>query len=385
MSSTTITVPEIYPDALEREIRTGAEVVILDTRDRESFDAWRIAGVPALRNAPEAELLGAPDRLLAGIGPDSRVRVICHAGIGSRRVAAAIGDRFAEVLSVAGGMIGWSRLLRAATVPSTAPFSVAQFRREARGCLSYIVIAGGEALVVDPGPDVRPYVAEAAARGVRITRIVDTHIHADHISGARELAAATGAALHMSRAALARGVTYATAVRPLTHGDRLRLGPECVEVLALPGHTSDMTGLLLGRTTLIGGDSLFVDSIARPDLEAGAPAAAQAAAVLHATLHERIGPLPDRALLLPGHYAGGRREGPVVTTLGAARDSIAELALPREAFVARILDRLPPPPANHRAIVDVNLGHRRPPDEVARLEVGANSCAARCDPAGAAA
>ena len=302
--------------------------------------------------------------------------MICHAGIGSRRVAAALGGAFAEVLSVTRGMIGWSRVLRADAVAVDAPFEVVQLRREARGCLSYLVIAAGEALVVDPAPDIAPYLEEAAARGARVTRVFDTHIHADHVSGARALAEETGAALHLSAAALPRGLRYASGVETVADGDLLPLGGEDVRVVALPGHTTDMTGLLVGEAALIGGDSLFTDSVARPDLEAGDAHADEAARDLFDTLGGPVAALPDAITLLPCHYAGGRLSGPVAPALGEVRARVGELSLGREAFVERILAQIPPTPSNHLRIIAVNLGEEMPADEVARLEVGVNSCAA---------
>jgi glyoxylase-like metal-dependent hydrolase (beta-lactamase superfamily II) len=264
------------------------------------------------------------------------------------------------------------------------PVSVAQFRREARGCLSYLLIAGGDALVVDPAPDVAAYVDAAATRGARIRRVLDTHVHADHLSGARDLAHRTGAVLHLSAAALARGVRYAGDVAPVTDGDVLALGDSSVTVLALPGHTSDMTGLRLGDAALIGGDSVFLDAIARPDLEVGEAGSGDAARELHRTLRERIGPLPDAMLLLPCHYAGGRRDGPLVATLGEVRAAVPELALDEDAFVRQVLADMPPRPANYLAIIGVNLGEELDADTASRLEVGANNCAARRVPADAA-
>jgi len=376
VSNVTQAVREITATDFEAELRAGADVVVLDTRDRESFAAWRVGGARDLRNAPEAELDADADDLLAGIPSDVRVRVICHAGIGSLRVAAALEGRFAEVLSVSGGMIGWSRVLRADEVVVAGPFEVVQLRREARGCLSYLVIADDEALVVDPAPGIGPYLDEAAARGARITRVFDTHVHADHVSGGRALAEETGASLHLSRAALRRGLRYGAEVTPVVDGNRLSIGSESVRVIALPGHTTDMTGLLLADAALIGGDSLFVDSVARPDLEAGSAHADEAARDLFATLRERIAGLPDATVLLPCHYAGGRLPGPLTATLREVRGRVGELALEREAFVGRILSQLPPTPANHLRIIAVNLGEEMPADAAARLEVGVNSCAA---------
>lgn len=376
MGQSGIPVDEIAPAALESELRNGDDVVVLDTRDRGSFGAWHVDGVHVL-NAPEAELSDGAGDLLDDIPADARVRVICHSGVGSRRVATTITGRFAEVRSVSGGMIGWSRLLRAAEVAVPGPVRIVQLRREARGCLSYLVTGGREALVVDPAPDVAPYLEAAEAECVRITRVLDTHVHADHLSGARDLATATGAVLHLPRAALRRGVLFGARVSPVSDGALLTLGEEAVRIVALPGHTTDMTGVLVGDAALIAGDSLFLDAVARPDLEDPDPEAArEAARRLHETLTGVIGALPDSTLLLPAHYPGGRRDGPVVATLGEVRANVPDLALDTDAFIGRTLERLPRTPANHLAIIAVNLGDDLPEDQAARLEVGANSCAA---------
>lgn len=368
---------DIDPAAFEAELRSGADVLVVDTRDPASFAAWHVdaVGVPIL-NLPEADLVADPDRALAAIPADARLRVICNAGNASRRVAEALGPHAGEVRSVEGGLIGWSRVLQADEVALDGPFTVVQLRREARGCLSYLVIADGEALAVDPAPDVRPYLAEAARRGVRITHVLDTHVHADHLSGGRALAEATGAALHLSHAALARGLRYAGEVTPVGDGDTLAIGGEQVTVVALPGHTSDMIGVRVGDDALIGGDSVFADSIARPDLEEGDEGADRAARRLYRTLCERVGPLPDSTVLLPCHYAGGRLDGPVAPTLAEVRAALPELALDEDTFVTRLLQAMPPRPANYLAIIDVNLGGVVD-DAASRLEIGANNCAVK--------
>ena len=117
-------------------------------------------------------------------------------------------------------MIGWSRVLQRDEIPLGGPITVVQFRREARGCLSYLLLAEGEPLVVDPAPGIQPYLDEATRRGARIT-LLDTHVHADHLSGARELARRARATLHLSRVAFARGVRYTSQVEPVDDGDPL--------------------------------------------------------------------------------------------------------------------------------------------------------------------
>ena len=237
-----------------------------------------------------------------------------------------------------------------------------------------LVTADGEALVVDPAPDVQPYLDAAADRGVRIRRVLDTHVHADHVSGARELARRAGATLHCRTGAGAR--------RPIRRrGGRRRrwrradAGSRGRQVVALPGHTTDMIGVRIGDEALIGGDSLFLDSVARPDLEAGDDGSAKAARQLTAPSASASLTLPPTMLLLPCHYAGGRLAGPLVRPLGDVRAAVPELDLGEDAFVRQVLAAMPPRPANYLPIIGVNLGDDVEPEAAARLEVGANNCA----------
>jgi glyoxylase-like metal-dependent hydrolase (beta-lactamase superfamily II)/rhodanese-related sulfurtransferase len=373
---------EIDPTAFEAELRTGRELAVLDVRDHDAFAAWHVSAAAAtVVNVAEDDVAADVAGALAALPAGRPVRVICNVGNMSLRVAALLGGSAPDVRSVRGGMVGWSRVLQASAVELPGPFAAVQFRREARGCLSYLVTSGGDALVVDPAPDVEPYRREAAARGVAIRHVLDTHVHADHLSGARELAARAGAVLHVSGAAVARGIRYADDVAPVTDGARIALGDAAATVVALPGHTTDMTGVLLGDAALIGGDSVFLDAIARPDLEAGEAGSADAARTLHRTLRDRVGPLPDATVLLPCHYPGGRRDGPLTAPLGTVRAAVPELALDEDAFVAQVLADMPPRPSNYLAIIGVNLGGDLDDDAASRLEVGANNCAARRQPA----
>lgn len=369
-----MSVPEVGPDQLERELGQGAAVAVLDIRDPEEFARWRVdtCGVPIL-NVP----LGDLDRAVGAIAAVGRreLRVICTRGKSSVAAVEELVRRGVPAASVRGGMIAWGRLLVADPVDIGTPTAVVQLRRQSRGCLSYVLARDGQALVVDPAPDVDAYVREAERLGARITGVLDTHVHADHLSGARALADRTGAALHLSRAALARGVRDAGRVDPVADGDLLPLGAAEVRVLALPGHTSDNTGLLVDGRALVLGDSLFADAVARPDLEAGDEGAPEAARVLYRTLRERVLTLPDDLVLLPCHYAGGRVPGAIAPTLGEVRRSQELLELDEDAFVERVLSEMPERPQNYRAIIAVNLGDSGLA-EVDRLEVGANNCAA---------
>ncbi len=371
-------VPEIGADVLEHELAHGRRVAVLDVRSREDHARWAIApGAAALVSVPEQELVADPAAALAQLPAALPLRVLCTAGVASRRATHALLPLRPDAVSVRGGMLAWSRLLVQAEVRLDGTSArVLQLRRQARGCLSYVVAAGGQALVVDPGLDPEPYVRGAAQLGARVAHVLDTHVHADHLSGAAALAAATGAERLVPRGSLARGLD-GTGLVALGDGEELRLGEARLRALALPGHTTDMMGVLVDGAALIGGDSVFLGAVARPDLEQGRGGADELARTLHRTLRARVLDLPETTLLLPGHYQGGRVDGPLARPLGAVWAGLPELVLDEDAFVAQVVAGLPAPPANHAAIIDVNLGAAVAPDVAARLEVCANACAAR--------
>jgi DNA mismatch repair protein MutS len=238
-----------------------------------------------------------------------------------------------------------------------------------------------EAVVVDPlRAFVDRYVDDAATRGAEITTVVDTHVHADHVSGLREVADRTGATPVVPRMSSERGVTYDA--EPIIHGEELAVGDTTLEAIHLPGHTTGMTAFLLDGV-LLAGDSLFVESVARPDLEEGADGAPALAAQLYESLTARLADLPDGTLVAPGHYspaATPREDGAYAAPLGDLRDRLAVFSMDRQSFTGRIVMDTPDRPANFQRIVAINLGLVDADDEDAfELELGPNNCAASPD------
>jgi glyoxylase-like metal-dependent hydrolase (beta-lactamase superfamily II) len=216
------------------------------------------------------------------------------------------------------------------------------FRVPDDGCLGYLVVdeATGSALAVDPRLDLVGRFAEAvAARGLRLVYVLDTHTHADHLSGVRALAERTGAAVVAHAASRVRGP-----VRRVRGGERLHLGATAVEVLDAPGHTPDSLALLVDGH-LFTGDALFAGGAGRTDFMGGS------ASDLFDTFR-RFEALPDATVVHPGHDYTGH----ATTTIGAER---AGNPLFRERDRAALVARLAttaPPPANMAAILRHNLG-----------------------------
>ncbi|MCC6801991.1 MAG: MBL fold metallo-hydrolase [Anaerolineae bacterium] len=247
-----------------------------------------------------------------------------------------------------------------------------QFFIDGLGCASYLVgcEAAEIAAVIDPDRDVQKYLDAARARGMTITYIIETHLHADHVSGNTDLAARTGATIFVHEAA---GAQFAH--QPLKGGDSLTLGNVELRVRFTPGHTPESITLLVVDKTradepwmALTGDTLFVGDAGRPDL-VGAEAARELAGHMHDTLHAEYLTLGDGVMVLPGHGAGslcGKALGSVLSsTIGFERHHNPALQVhDRDEYITFATENLPEQPGNHKRIKQINRQGARPLDEV---------------------
>jgi hydroxyacylglutathione hydrolase len=247
----------------------------------------------------------------------------------------------------------------------------------------------GEAIVIDPARNVTPYLDAARQESVRITQVTETHIHADFMSGTRELAAATGARMLLSSEG-GRDWQYAFAAAdgalPLHDGDVIRLGNVRLDVMHTPGHTPEHVAFIVTDRTrgdepvaMVSGDFIFVGDVGRPDLLETAAGVAgskeESARALFQSLR-RLQPLPDYLQVWPGHGAGsacGKALGALPTsTLGyERRTNWAFQASDEATFVAAVLEGQPTPPTYFAVMKRVNrdgppvLGARQAPPAMA--------------------
>ena len=271
-----------------------------------------------------------------------------------------------------------------------------QFINDDLGCASYLVgdEHAGVAAVVDPRLEVEEYLRTARFAGVEITDILETHTHADHVSGHGRLAGATGATIHVNRIA---GASYPH--DPIDDGWELALGDVRIRAIHTPGHRPEHTCFCLFDETrggepwaVLTGDSLFVGGVARPDLAVEPHDGARG---IFRSLHESLLTLPPEVEVWPGHLGGSMCGGPgmsqkISSTIGFERDHNALLReTDPETFVALSLAEIGPQPPNFREIVEINRGplvsldvHDRPLTAgqlLARQEAGALVVDVRAD------
>ena len=380
-------VESITAESLKARIDDGESVTLLDSRMQSDYEEWRIDGKNVTSiNIPYFEFLDedVDEDVLAQIPDDEHVTVLCAKGGASEYVAGALADRGYDVDHLEEGMNGWASIYEAHEVTEyDGPGTLLQYQRPSSGCLGYLVYEGDEAAIIDPlRAFTDRYLDDADELGVDLKYAFDTHIHADHISGLRNLAE-EGVEGVIPEAAVDRGVTYADEMTLTTDGDEFAVGEATVETVFTPGHTTGMTSYLVGDSLLATGDGLFIESVARPDLEEGDEGAPEAAAMLHESLQEKVLPLPDETLIGGAHFSDAAEpaaDGTYTAPLGDLVDRMDALTMDEDDFIDTVLADMPPRPANYIDIIETNLGQQVADDEEAfTLELGPNNCAASQD------
>lgn len=363
-----------------RKVIDNKELFILDVRNADAFEDWKIDGHKfEYLNIPYFELLDGVEEILPQIPTDKEVLVVCAKEGSSIMVAEMISEAGREVGYLAGGMKSWSMYLEPIKVGNLANGGeLYQFVRFGKGCLSYMVISEGEAAIIDAVRFTEVFTEFAASKNAKIKHVFDTHLHADHISGGRHISTVTGATFYLPPKDAEEVVFEYTA---LEDGLTVSIGTSKIEVGALysPGHTIGSTSFVVDNKYLLTGDILFIDSIGRPDL---AGLAEDWVGDLRETLYSRYRELAEDLTVLPAHFMiidELNTDGTVSKRLG---DLFAEnhgLNVEDESvFRSMVTDNLPPQPNAYQQIRQVNMGKITVDnDDQTEMEIGPNRCAVR--------
>ena len=371
------------PVELYQAIESGRRPSLLDVRNSDEHVRWKIEGHGRFdtMNLPyfafiddEASAVSKVKAWKAKFPGD--LIVVCAKGDSSAYVAEILRGAGLPAANLEGGMAAWGAASIRRPLASGASVRAWQVHRFGKGCLSYLVAAGTDALVIDPHRRFKEYRTALADLGLRLRAVFDTHLHADHLSGARDLAAAAGVPY------FAHPIDFAGAAyefTPIRDGQGISLGDLGVVPLTFlhaPGHTPGSVMLLINDTFLVTGDTLFIGNIGRPDLGGHAR---EWAHDLFKTLTVRIAPLDGRIQVLPAHTVGTgelRADGTVTEALEILRHRIALLRMSEGDFVQSILGGVVPAPPAYETIRLLNLGLAEAGEEErVEMELGKNECA----------
>src|SRR5690625_56060 len=363
-----------------KKVMDKAPLFILDIRNDDAFLYWKIEGDNfEYRNIPYFELLDGVDDIVDQIPTDKAILVVCAKEGSSIMIGEMVAELRDNVSYLSGGMKAWSEHLEPIKVGDLqSGGEVYQFVRIGKGCLSYVVISDGEAVVIDSVRMVDDIIDFVKEKGAEITNVLDTHLHADHISGGRLIREKTDATYWLPP-------KDATEVQfpyePLEEGTIVKVGHSSITIHALysPGHTIGSTSFVIDEQFLLTGDILFIDSIGRPDL---AGKAEDWVGDLRESLYTRYRNLSDELIVLPAHFMTNKEwneDGSVAEKLGTLFEENHGLNMTDETeFRQAVTENLPPQPNAYEDIRQINMGKQIPDKETQReMEIGPNRCAIR--------
>lgn len=363
----------ISPAELKKRLDENKVEFLFDLRNEDEFKAWPIEGrqdFPSL-NISQVDFAGEEELYMDRFPKDKEIIMVCAHGDSSRYEAELFTEKGYNAVNLEGGMDLWSEYYETHKV-TDAPL-IYQIYRTAKGCICHVVVSKDEAVVIDPNRHVEKIIAFTDSLGVKITHVIDTHLHADHISGGRDIAQRTGAKYFINPLD-AEGATFK--YEALRDGGNLKVADNNFSFIHTPGHTLGITSLLLNGKYLFTGDTIMKTDMGRPDLGGKAE---EWAGMLYNTLFSKLKSLSDDIIILPAHAHSIKEQDEnviVSLTMGEARRSSMLFNITdKKEFITSVIWSLPENPDSYQEIRKVNLGIISP-DEAKKkeLEIGKNLC-----------
>jgi glyoxylase-like metal-dependent hydrolase (beta-lactamase superfamily II)/rhodanese-related sulfurtransferase len=401
---------EIDPEELKKKIDNNENIFLLDVRTTQEYEAWRISyenhDNPKL--IPVDRLFMNDPTLLKEIPKEKEIVTVCAHGNRSMIAAKILNQLGYNVKSVKGGMAGWNKVYDIVEIPvlKEAPFKIWQIRRISKGCIGYIISSKEDktATVIDPSREIyESFLKIAQDNELQITQLLDTHQHADHVSGIVKLVKTITTETNMEKiriyfSSLEEYDTSKTELKNIMYvkdGDKIDIDDKVtLRAIHTPGHTNGSMSFIIEydpndynnnnindknptNSYLFTGDTLFVDGVGRPDLRDQAKRFAE---LLYDTYHKKILQLPDDTVVLPAHFNGTsialKHTVPILETLGTIKKRVKLLSMTKEEFIDYIADTVQPRPGNYKTIISINKKMLSYDEiEMADLEAGPNSCA----------
>ena len=401
----------ITSDELKKKIDKGEDIFILDVRNQHEHDAWSVS-YDRYQDTPVIPVdTITSSAALKQIPKDKEIITFCTHGQRSSNAAKMLSELGYRVKTIEGGLDGWSNLYDIALVDieSDLPLKIWQIRRISKGCMSYLVASLNDkkATVIDATCNIDTVIKNIVEENeLKITRVIDTHMHADHLSGATRIASKYGAEIAVSSLEKYNTENIDSEKylkrRLIQDGEKFEIGDEIyLESMHTPGHTDGSISFKLeirgtselktdsggvsnntdnnnrnitnSKYLLFTGDTIFVNGVGRPDLHNKSEEYAQK---LYQTYQQKLFNLPDTTIILPAHYSSSFKHAkPVFETIESIKQKLNSITKSEKDFLNYITSNIPPQPMNYGQIVSINK-NMISCDRVEQqdLESGPNSC-----------
>jgi glyoxylase-like metal-dependent hydrolase (beta-lactamase superfamily II) len=356
-------------ETLRTWLENNEPVFVLDVRPPSQREEWQIPG---------SHYLDAYKRLNEGdnsvldeieIPEHAKVVTVCAAGRTSQIASDALREKGINAFSLAGGMKAWGTAWNVAQ-KQFAGFEVLQVRRTGKGCLSYIISSNKEAIIIDASLPVDVYAGLIQKHQLSVKYVIETHIHADHLSRSKQVADNFKAPLFLPTPNKVQFPFNAI------EGDTsFKVGNIMLQTLTTRGHTMESSSFYIDNQVIFTGDTLFANGVGRPDLKAGEEETRHRAALLYHSLKKLL-MLPDALVVLPAHTNKPIAfDGEMIYTTIKDAKQMPLLHNNKSDFVNFVSQHLPPTPSNYLTIVEKNIKGDFSDIVPAELEAGANRCA----------
>jgi glyoxylase-like metal-dependent hydrolase (beta-lactamase superfamily II)/rhodanese-related sulfurtransferase len=387
---------QMKPAVLKKKIDSGEDIFIIDVRNREEHESWKVSYDRYKDTAViPIDDLSSPEALKQ-IPKDKEVVTFCGHGNRSMNAAKILSEKGYNVKTIEGGLDGWNKVDDVASVSNIdSSVNIWQVRRVSKGCMSYVIAntLDKKAVVIDATCGMDNVIDTLVSdNDLKITTLIETHMHADHLSGATKMAKKYGSKLYISsmeQYIIKNAIDDAISISLIKSGDKITVGDRyALEVIHTPGHTNGSICLKLEVTNktdklsewkkndsqvyLFTGDTLFVDGIGRPDLHNKAE---EYTHNLYNSYQTKILNLPDDTLILPAHFSAAFEHGkPISSTIKSIKERLELLSIPEDKFVNFVTTNLPPQPMNYEKIVSINRDMTSCDLVEHGIEAGPNSC-----------
>ena len=352
-------------------------LLVLDIRDSNKFKDWHIKdsqNIDVYNDIWEGSFETVKKKL-SQLPKDKSIVTVCNAGVTSQNASMLLESMGYNTLVLEKGMMGWNTLHQAVDVINESELLIKQIIRVGKGCLSYLIGSNStkECFIVEPSQFVEEYVETVKEIGFTIKGIIETHVHADHLSGARLITEVTKTKYYISGIDLKAKIDFID----LNKIDEIKIGESKIKIIKTPGHTDGGVCLLVNDKALLTGDTLFLEGVGRPDLGRNKEEIERGAKLLYSTL-DKIKEFNKDFIILPTHFTNYDKM-PICEKLGILLSYNKSLKINSESeFVNYILNNLPMTPPNYEQIKNINNNFMQLPRQMAeQLEFGPNRCGSK--------